>query len=172
MGYNNLPNRLADTAITYRDRVALTFIREGSQESELSFGQLHEEIKVLARNICSRGVIPSSRVVIFLEKSISAVLAYFAILRVGAVSVPLNPGFTKTEMNYLLKDASPRLIITDPRRKSFIEDVYPQATLYEIPDGLRHEPPADVTSTIDFDQRSTVAADDPALIMYTWQGRP
>ena len=167
MVYDNLPNRLTAIACAYQDRVALTFIRKGSQETEMSFGQLHKEIQLLTRIILTHGVTPSSRVVLFLEKSISAVLAHFAILRSGAVSVPLNPGFTKSEMNYLLKDASPALIITDPRRKSFIEDVYPEATIYEIPDTVKYQPSASLSSEIHYDERIDVAGDAPALIIYT-----
>lgn len=60
------------------------------------------------------GVGPGDRVAVQVSKSSEAVVVYLACVRAGAVLVPLNPGATATELDYLLTDAEPALVIADP----------------------------------------------------------
>lgn len=69
-----------------------------------------------ANALVAHGVEPGHRVVVCLEKSPLAVLVYLAIIRAGAVFVPLNPAYTDAELAYLLSDAAPSLVVCDPGR--------------------------------------------------------
>ena len=60
------------------------------------------------------GVAPGDRVAVQVDKSSEAIIVYLACLRAGAVLVPLNPGATSAELEYLLADAEPALVIADP----------------------------------------------------------
>lgn len=62
------------------------------------------------------GVLPGDRVAVQVAKSSESIIVYLACLRAGAVLVPLNPGATATELDYLLDDAEPALVIADPSR--------------------------------------------------------
>ena len=64
--------------------------------------------------LTSCGVVPGDRVFMQVEKSIEAVLLYLACLRAGAVFVPLNTGYTGSEIEYFLSDTRPALFVCRP----------------------------------------------------------
>lgn len=159
--------QLEQTVQAHPDRVALTFLRRGTEETRLTFAGLLSDIKMFAAELKSLGAGRGDRVVIFIPKSIFAVVAHFAVQAVGAISVPLNPGFTKNEMSYLLEDAAPKLIIAEPEKKSFIKEIYPEGKIYEqsTTEKYRGFKQAAV-DTLHF-HSPDITADDPALIIYT-----
>ena len=132
MKTENIPYQLSQTVNEHHNRIALSFLRDGTVETEITFRQLQDDIIKLTSEFKELGVNQGDRVVIFIPKSIFAIIAHFAIQTIGAISVPLNPGFTKHEMSYLLDDSGPQLIIIEPENKSFIEDICPDVTLYQI----------------------------------------
>ena len=167
MNRQNIPYRLAQTASKYQNNTAVTFLRHGKVETELTFSQLYNDTNELASELIERGVKQGDRVVIFIPKSIFAVIVHFAVQTIGAISVPLNPGFTRNEMKYLLDDSTPELIFVEPEKKSFINDIYPSGTVYEISTTGKYQgfeqraaEPSELPST-------TINPDDPALIIYT-----
>jgi len=68
------------------------------------------------------------RVAILLENSPLYVISFFAILKAGAIVVPLNTQSVNRELAYLINDCSARLIITDsahqPALKGLIDPVF------------------------------------------------
>ncbi len=60
------------------------------------------------------GVVPGDRVAVQVEKSPDSVLLYVACLRLGAVYVPINTASTPHEVDYVLRDAEPRLAVVRP----------------------------------------------------------
>ena len=148
-------------------KTALTFLRNGQVETKLTFAQLQNDVNQFANTLLEFGVKSGDRVILFLPKSIIALVAHFAIQTIGAMSVPLNPGFKKNEMEYLLGDADAKLIIVEPDKKSLVKDIDTTLQLLEIStvrpyqelDFFRSAP--DSVSTID------ITPDDPALVIYT-----
>lgn len=57
------------------------------------------------------GVQPGDRIAVQVDKSATALLTYLAALRVGAVYLPLNTGYTAGELRFFLSDAEPALVI-------------------------------------------------------------
>ncbi|MBU2954323.1 malonate--CoA ligase [Marinobacter sp. F3R08] len=60
------------------------------------------------------GVQPGDRVAVQVDKSPEAILLYLATLRIGAVYLPLNTGYTADEIGYFLGDAEPALFVCQP----------------------------------------------------------
>ncbi len=60
------------------------------------------------------GVVPGDRVFMQVEKSAEAVLLYLACLRAGAVFVPLNTGYTGSEIEYFLSNTRPKVFVCRP----------------------------------------------------------
>ena len=112
--------------------------------SIVSYGQLEAGAGRLARLLLDKGVAPGDRVAVQAPKTVEAVMLYLAVLKVGAVFLPLNTAYTEAELEYFIEDAEPRLVIRDA------EALAAEAT------GL--EPVIDVTHR---------AADDLASIIYT-----
>ncbi|WP_414903022.1 malonate--CoA ligase [Sphingomonas flavalba] len=91
---------------------AVAFDRPG--QAELSYAALHAASGRLANRLVALGVGPDDRIAVQVAKSAEAVMLYLASLRVGAVYLPLNDGYTPAEVSYFLNDARPRLLVVDP----------------------------------------------------------
>src|SRR5699024_5303977 len=59
-----------------------------------------------------QGVAPVGRVAVYLGNSSEFAIAFLAILRIGAVHVPVNPMFGPAELGHELSDADVSLVIT------------------------------------------------------------
>lgn len=82
--------------------------------SSYTYGEAWSRAAQLAHALAGHGVRPGDRVALQVAKSSEALVAYLACLRAGVVLVPLNPGATASELDYLLADATPTLVVADP----------------------------------------------------------
>jgi malonyl-CoA/methylmalonyl-CoA synthetase len=62
------------------------------------------------------GAEPGAPVCVIVEKSVQAFAAYLACLRGGYAFFPINAGYTDGEIEYLVGDARPRVLVGDPER--------------------------------------------------------
>jgi malonyl-CoA/methylmalonyl-CoA synthetase len=81
----------------------------------------------LANVLTALGVTPGDRVAVQVPKSIEALMLYLATLRVGAVFLPLNTGYTPSEVESFLVDAAPRLFVCDPDAQAALRPVAERA---------------------------------------------
>ena len=156
-----------DAFLKWGDRKAITFMRNGQVETDLTYSQLDREVAqfagLLAENLVSRG----DRVILFLEKSLLSVVAHLALQKLGAVSVPLNPGFKESEMRYLLHDAAPGLVLSDPEKGGMIRHIDPTLKILELQSRQPYRSPACSATDSEKQLPAPAAPDDPALIIYT-----
>jgi malonyl-CoA/methylmalonyl-CoA synthetase len=167
MDEGTLRDALIATARRLGSRTAISLIRQGRVETEISYGGLEEDSNRVARIFRERGVKKGERVIFFLDKCLLSVVAHLAGHKIGAIGVPLNPGFKRAETAYLLGDAQARLVLCGPAQAGLVRDLNPRAGIlvvdsqkpYEAVDFFRSasaEPPAE-----------DVAPEDPGLIIYT-----
>ena len=71
--------------------------------------------------LAALGVGPGERVAVQVEKSPEAVLLYLAVMRAGAIYLPLNTAYTGDEMEYFLADAEPALVVCRPKDAARLE---------------------------------------------------
>ncbi|HCX2379400.1 TPA: amino acid adenylation domain-containing protein, partial [Staphylococcus aureus] len=58
------------------------------------------------------GVEPNDRVAVIAEKSIEMIIAMIGVLKAGGAYVPIDPNFPSDRQEYILKDATPKVVIT------------------------------------------------------------
>ncbi len=149
---------------------AITFLRGGRPETTLSYRDLDRDATRLARRFAGCGAAKGDRVVLFLGKSPVFVAAHLALQKLGAISVPLNPGFKRHEMEYLLGDADPKLILCDPDKEAMLAELPPEAAILTT-DTRRPHPDPDLFGPESGDPgdfpATPVGPSDPALIIYT-----
>lgn len=104
---SSIGNSLRHHAALRPDHVA--FI-EG--ERRVTYRELDLLASGCARGLAEKGVGPGTRVAIVLPNSIEWVIAYQAILRAGAVPVPLNPLLADVEIEAILQDCEPAALFT------------------------------------------------------------
>lgn len=86
----------------------------------------------LAHTLVALGVRPGDRVAAQVDKSVEAVLLYLATLRVGAVYLPLNSGYTGAELEYFLTDCGPTLFVCAPERLSALQPLARRTGVREV----------------------------------------
>ena len=118
----NLACVLADAASAHPERHALLF--EGEQ---VSYGELDRRAAVAAAALEERGEQQDDRVALKLPNTPDYIAAYFGILRLGAVAVPLNVLLAQPEVDTRLGAASPTAFVDSPlpaagdRRQKIVE---------------------------------------------------
>ncbi|WXG14266.1 amino acid adenylation domain-containing protein [Xenorhabdus griffiniae] len=83
------------------------------ENQAISYAELNIRANRLARQLIEQGVYPREHVALLLERSIELVVAQLAILKAGAVYVPIDPGVPDERKNWLIKDCSAKLLLTD-----------------------------------------------------------
>jgi acyl-CoA synthetase (AMP-forming)/AMP-acid ligase II len=123
----------------------------------------------LAHALVSLGVGPGDRVAVQVEKSPEAIVLYLACLRAGAVYLPLNTGYTLTELEYFIADAEPRLVVCAESAAKALEPIAAKhggsvATLGAMGDGTLLDAARDQPTEFAEVAR---APEDLAAILYT-----
>src|ERR1044072_7661316 len=107
----NLFSRLFDN-LDDPDRLAI----ETLDGQRISYGDLIARAGRMANVLASRGVKVGDRVAAQTEKSVAALVLYLAVVRAGAVYLPLNTAYTLNELDYFIGDAEPSLVVCDPAK--------------------------------------------------------
>ena len=100
----------------------------------LSYAELAALSGRLANFLAQNGIGPNHRVAAKVEKSVEALALYLATLRAGAVYLPLNTGYTPTELAYFVKDSEPRLFVSAEKNREKIQAALPQLSFLTISD--------------------------------------
>src|SRR5262249_53919887 len=102
-----LPQLFAAQAAKTPDAVAVVF--EGEQ---LSYGELDARANQLAHHLRALGVGAESVVGVCLERSPALVVALIGILKAGGGYLPLDPGYPRERLSFMLADAGAAVLIT------------------------------------------------------------
>ena len=127
---NSLPTMRTvwEMARGYADRDYIVY-----EDERYTYGESDAIVRALAARLVDEyGVEPGDRVAIAMRNYPEWVLAYWAIVSIGAACVGMNAWWTPEEMQYGLSDSRPKVLIADAER---VERVLP--TL----DALRAEAP-------------------------------
>lgn len=82
------------------------------EDQQLTYKQLNCQANRLAHHLRTLGVGPEVSVGICLERSLEMVIGLLAILKAGGVYVPLDPGYPKERLAFMLKDAQAPVLLT------------------------------------------------------------
>ncbi len=162
-----LSDRLTAAAHGLGKKKAITFLRKGKIETELSYAELLDDSNRMAQTFQRMGISKGDRVILFLPKSLALVIAHLGLLSIGAISVPLNPGFKKAEMSYFLADSEARLVLCSREQEPMIREIAPEVPRLLIA-------PEKPYQEIDFFRAAPavrpavrLGPEDPGLIIYT-----
>lgn len=76
------------------------------------YAEIHQSVDALAAHLQRRGVRRGDRVAIFLDNGFEAVVSIYAVLRIGAVVMPINPHTKREKLTYVLDDSSASALLT------------------------------------------------------------
>ncbi|NWG76158.1 MAG: AMP-binding protein, partial [Rubrivivax sp.] len=75
-----------------------------------TYGELDAQIARLCARLQALGVAPGDRVAVAMPNSIEFYLAYWAILRAGAILAPVNTRLGEPEMRYVFENIDPKVV--------------------------------------------------------------
>ena len=102
-----LQNILDTAAETYGQREAIVF-----QNTHISYRELKELAEKLAASLRRRGVRPGDRVSIMLPNLPQTFIAFWGVMKAGAVAVMTNPLYMESELTHQIKDSGAKHLIT------------------------------------------------------------
>jgi len=132
-----------------------------------TYREMDAEANRFARLLAERGVRPGDRVALLLDRSAETYITILAVMKAGAVFVPLAPAFPEERMALIVEDAGVSLVITIP-------DYAARSAGLSVPrvviDGSYSEIAAYVDTPLDI----AATDDDTCYILYTsgTTGRP
>lgn len=113
--FHRLPEFLLDVAIKFPQKIAIQEISETGIKTKVSFSELVIRIKNSAEDLKKQGIAPGDRVAIIEENSIDWVVAFFAILEIGATLVIIDPRLETSDFEKLITVSDPQMIMTTDR---------------------------------------------------------
>ncbi len=121
----NLHSLFAIPRLRMPEKIALRFYG-GDEEKVYTYDELFAEADRLAVGFAAKGVRKGDRVAFFLGNRPEFVAAYLAVVRLGAVMVPINLAYRKREIAHMLGDAEPRLLLTERDQLALLDEVAPE----------------------------------------------
>ena len=107
----NLSGTLATRAATHPDRTAIKLDR-----GELTYGVLEHGSRHAAGMLAAAGIGSDDRVGLMLPNGAHFVFMYFAVLRLGAVAVPMSPLLEDAEVSFRVRDSGAQMLFGPPER--------------------------------------------------------
>ncbi len=102
-----LQNILDTAAEAYGQREAIVF-----QNTHISYKELKELAEKLAASLRRRGIRPGDRVSIMLPNLPQTFIAFWGVMKAGAVAVMTNPLYMESELTHQIKDSGAKHLIT------------------------------------------------------------
>ncbi|MBM3346488.1 MAG: long-chain fatty acid--CoA ligase, partial [Betaproteobacteria bacterium] len=102
----SVPEAFDAACATRPDQVALIFFGR-----ELRYRELREATDRFANALATLGIRKGDRVALYLLNSPQFVIAYFGVLKAGAVVTPISPVYTSHEVRHQLEDSGARAMV-------------------------------------------------------------
>jgi malonyl-CoA/methylmalonyl-CoA synthetase len=103
----NLAKMISHSCDTHGRKAAIVF--EGAS---YTFNEIDVQVEMYCALLKALGVNKADRVAIQLPKSMEFIFLHLAVLSVGAISLPLNPGYTSDELSYFIEDSGSTFFFT------------------------------------------------------------
>ncbi len=94
------------------DKVAIDYLLPDRTET-VSYGQLEAHVQQTMAYLQALGLQSGDRVALQLPKCLPFVYLHLAIMRLGAITLPLNPGYPQSELSYFLADSGASLFFVE-----------------------------------------------------------
>ena len=89
------------------------------QNKEYSYEEIESNANRLARYLRERGIQAGDKVGLILEKSVELYIAMLGIMKAGAAYVPIDSGYPKDRVEYILENSGVSLTVTSSAIASF-----------------------------------------------------
>ena len=162
----NLSNLIIQVATYYGEKKALVY-----GTSNYTYQELNNRINRVAALLRDQGISKGDRVGIYLTNRPEWIMAYYGIIRIGAVAVCISASYKSTELAHLIEDSQSSILITS---EELLPNIPDQKTFPHLKDILVIEKNDTLASLcekedIKTDNISSVDCDpdDMCVLLYT-----
>ncbi|MEA3446702.1 MAG: long-chain fatty acid--CoA ligase [Bacteroidota bacterium] len=99
---------------------------------KISFGRLLKNINSFAQSLIDLGVQKNDRICFLLPNLIQFPVVHFAILKIGGISVPMNPLLTKHEIEKLIKLSGAKIVLVLDKFYQKVETIRQNSSVEKI----------------------------------------
>ncbi|SEI05603.1 amino acid adenylation domain-containing protein [Rheinheimera pacifica] len=128
----------------------------------LSYGEFANKVAKIAARLTSHGVKAGDFVGVSVRRGLYTSLNMIAVMRLGAVYVPVDPTLPAKRIDYIFKDSNTEVVLTDEYSIAALQNAVPQGVQWILQDG-QHE---DAISVLDVEYEK-LDAEKPAYVIYT-----
>ncbi len=98
---------LDDSALKYHNHTAITFYNWS-----INYRELLQNVEAFKTALYELGIRKGDRVALMLPNTPHYIISYFAVLKLGAIVVQVNPLYPVRELEFILNDSSAKALIT------------------------------------------------------------
>ncbi len=171
-----LPELLHNSCSKFKDRLSLNFVQSGNR----TYGDLYNEVLSLAHHLLDLGIKKGDKIAILSANMPQWGITQFAVACVGAITVPILPGFSSSEIQNILEHSEARIVFVSKllyklvadKQTDFLEHKILMNTFAHIPAGYEAEHIEELKSDIPMQNGLSmpvinVEESDTASIIYT-----
>ncbi|MEE2760006.1 MAG: AMP-binding protein [Pseudomonadota bacterium] len=92
----------------------------------VTYGSLHASVAQMASALAARGIAQGDVVVFYLPSGIEFVQMLYAVYTLGAVAVPVTTRLSESELTYICKDSTPKVLVFDAAESGKIRGLLAQ----------------------------------------------
>jgi len=104
-----LGEMLRETALRVPDRIAVV-----ADDTRLSFAELDRRSNRLANALMAVGLQPGDRIALYLPNGAALIVAIAAVVKTGAVFVPISTRLSTDEVQFIFNDCQPQIVVFAP----------------------------------------------------------
>ena len=141
-------------------------IKSYENRQVLTYAELNDQGQRLAGYFLNHwNLKKGDRIAVLAEFSIEYVLLFVAAQKTGVVLVPLNYRLTGPELDFMLKDSRPNVLLYEDKFSDLVKETTDHASISFK--GLIHEAISESEKEAPFSQALTIEEHDPIFILYT-----
>jgi long-chain acyl-CoA synthetase len=111
----------------FSDSVALIYLGK-----TYTFSQLREAAESLAASLHDLGVTRGDKAILYLPNAPQWIMAWLALLRIGAVAIPISPIYTHVDLKYMANDSGAETIFCLDTNFNYVAHVLPETKLKRV----------------------------------------
>jgi amino acid adenylation domain-containing protein len=129
---------ISERAAEMPAKTAITF-----GEQKITYKLLNERANQLAAVLIENNVKKGDKVAFALDRSAEMVVTLLAIMKAGAVYIPLDPQFPLNRVNYMLEDSEAVVLLTSEKYEGQYQSKAQELLIEDISQTLQNYPPTD-----------------------------
>lgn len=146
------------SAQAYPNQMAIT-----SEQQQITYAELNAEINAIAAHLLKKSIRPGDRVAVLLDRTPQLFSVLFALFKIGAIYVPLNPKLPNERLSHIIQDCQAQCLIT--QHHSLDYQHLPIQNIWLLPKRWQDIPCISPEKWLG--ETPLVSLQDPAYILYT-----